>query len=281
MTHSFDSMIIMEVGLSTAPFMWNYRLTYALETAHKLGYDGISLRTGEPHAWPFSMSVSDKQLLKKTLDELGLKPMLICPSWGDINLASPEPQAREFSLKVVRENIILAQNLGFEVVSLIAGRRYYFTTPPLEKSWKWASDSLEDLAYIAEKLNVMLALEPLPGTNLIEDPKQVVEMLKEVNSKYLMAQFDTVKANVIKSKMSLEEQIDILKNYLVSVCLGDNDGTKLDHLPLGHGTVDFELVIKKLKEIGYNKFLIVDLWYPQNPIEGAKISIEYLKKLIK
>ena len=274
------ALIIMEIGLSTAPFMWNYTLIYAIETAHKLGYDGISLRTGEPHAWPFSMPVSDKQLLKKTLDELGLKPMLICPSWGDINLASPEPQARAFSLNVVKENIILAQNLGFEVVSLIGGRRYYFTTPPLEKSWKWASDSLSELAYVAEKLGVMLALEPLPGTNLIEDPRQVVEMLKEVNSKYLMAQFDTVKANVIKSRIPLGEQIDILRNYLVSVCLGDNDGTKLDHLPLGQGTVDFELVIKKLKEIGYNKFLIVDLWYPQNPTDGAKISIEYLKKFL-
>lgn len=271
----------MMVGLSTSLFMWNYSLGYALEIASQLGYDGVALRAGEPHAWPFSMSLSDKLYLKRTLEEKGLKPMLICPSWGDINLASPEPQARAFSLNVVRENILLAQNLGFEVVSLIAGRRYYFTTPPFEKSWKWASESLGELAYVAEKLGVMLALEPLPGTNLIEDPKQVVEMLKEVNSKNLMAQFDTVKANVIKSKISLTDQIDILKNYLASVCLGDNDGTKLDHLPLGQGTVDFELVIKKLKEIGYDKFLIVDLWYPQNPIEGARLSLEHLKKLIK
>ncbi|MEM2182332.1 MAG: sugar phosphate isomerase/epimerase family protein [Nitrososphaerota archaeon] len=270
----------MRIGLSTAPFMWSYTLFEAINIVRELGYSGISLRTGEPHAWPFNMSAEDRRRLSLALEEKGLEPMLICPSWGDINLASPEPDAREFSIKVVKENIVLAQNLGFKVVSLIAGRRYYFTTPPFEKSWKWSAESLNELAYIAEKLNVMLALEPLPGTNLVEEPKQVIELLKEVNSKNLKAQFDTVKANVIKSKIPIEEQIDILKNHLVSVCLGDNDGTKLDHLPLGHGTVNFKVVINKLKEIGYNDFLIVDLWYPQNPKEGAKISMDFLKRII-
>jgi inosose dehydratase len=65
------------------------------------------------------------------------------------------------------------------------------------------------------------------------------------------------------------------------VHLKDFTATPFAFLPLGHGNVDFSDVISAIKEVGYDRWLMVELdSYGGDPREAARISRAELTRLL-
>lgn len=75
----------------------------------------------------------------------------------------------------------------------------------------------------------------------------------------------------------LEETLERLKGKLVHVHMHDNDGSDDQHLPIGAGRIDWERVVRALKDIGYNDTITIELHSPDK--DYFKMSRDKIKRL--
>lgn len=80
--------------------------------------------------------------------------------------------------------------------------------------------------------------------------------------------YDVAHVHAIKEYMELG-LIKFGKKYLKLIHLSDNDGTQAYHYVPGQGNLDFEAIINRLKKIGYDGQVIVDISGVPNILEEA------------
>ena len=130
---------------------------------------------------------------------------------------------------------------------------------------------------VAKEKGIYICLEPLARTetNFINTAKQAIEIIEEVNHPNLKLHLD-VKAMSDEEK-EIPEIIEEGKEYLEHFHVNDKN-----LLGPGFGDIDFVPIIKKLKEIGYNKWLSVEVFdFSPGAETIAKKSIEYLKRVME
>ena len=124
--------------------------------------------------------------------------------------------------------------------------------------------------------NVFLCIEPLARTetNFINKAEEAIKIIEEINHPNLKLHLD-VKAMCDEEK-TIPEIIEIGAKYLKHFHVNDKN-----LLGPGFGEVDYKPIIEKLKEIGYNGWLSVEVF---DFSLGAKViaekSINYLKKFL-
>lgn len=65
----------------------------------------------------------------------------------------------------------------------------------------------------------------------------------------------------------------------MSIC-GHGDGLAAYNLPVGYGNTDWEMVIKALKEIGYEGYLSLEWAHDSEKHKHCLESLNYLRTLI-
>ena len=75
----------------------------------------------------------------------------------------------------------------------------------------------------------------------------------------------------------IEDYISMFSEKLVHVHVSDNHGKGDEHLPLGHGSINFKEVVKMLKKVEYDRTITFEV-FGENRIY-AKNSMEYFKEL--
>jgi sugar phosphate isomerase/epimerase len=70
-----------------------------------------------------------------------------------------------------------------------------------------------------------------------------------------------------------------LQPYIGHTHLCDNDGTcstfesrSSTHLPLGHGSLDWQALLTQLIDGGYKKWLDIDVWEQRDPFRASAIG---------
>ncbi|MEN2995051.1 MAG: sugar phosphate isomerase/epimerase family protein [Thermodesulfovibrio sp.] len=137
----------------------------------------------------------------------------------------------------------------------------------------WLDASLrtwENFLSKAEKLNIKIAIENI----FEEDPENLRRLVEKISSPYFGVCFDTGHFNLF-SKISLEEWISSLSDYIFEVHLHDNNKEFDEHLAIGSGCFDF----KRFFQLFKNKNCIYTI--EAHKIEEVLKSIEMLNQLIK
>jgi sugar phosphate isomerase/epimerase len=82
--------------------------------------------------------------------------------------------------------------------------------------------------------------------------------------------------------ISLSEAIELFKHRLVDIhvhdAILDEDFRKATHLPVGRGTINFPILIKLLREAGYDEWLTFEIRGTEKEILESKV---YLERLLK
>ena len=84
----------------------------------------------------------------------------------------------------------------------------------------------------------------------------------------------------VSSGNGIETMKDLLEkvgNKLVHLHVHDNDGKDDQHLPIGAGRIDWEKVVKILKDAGYNDTITIELHSPEK--DYFIVSRDKFKKL--
>jgi D-psicose/D-tagatose/L-ribulose 3-epimerase len=270
----------MKISFSLFPFEKNFtlhseRLKEALEFLSNVGYDGVDgvadqKRSNEKETW---------KNLKILLEEFDLELACI---FGATTFNSPISTEREQAVETTKKLVDIASLLSCK--NILIGGASIPEDAPLEKIWNWTVKTIKEAADYAYNNNVRLVYEYWNRfeTNFINRTDDVIKLIEEVDSKGLYALLDTFHMNI--EEKSFVEPVKKLGKKLGYVHLSENK-----RLALGDGHIDFPKFIQALKEINYDGYMCVEVFYyrtrdwPKDPFHTAKKyareSINFLRNL--
>lgn len=233
----------------------------------RYGYKSIEI-SGEP-------DIFDTKDLRSLLTENGIA------CWGAVSLMfegrdliHADEGVRATSIGYLNECITMAKELdGYEmtIVPSQVGKVAPMDTP--EQEWAWAVDSLKEVYAHAQKEGIRLALEPLNRfeTNFLNRADQAVLLAEAVGPDCGVC-LDTFHLNIEEADML--EAIKSSKERLVDFHVADNN-----RMACGMGALDWPLIVKTLKEAGYDGALTVEFVAPldrtpANPYQNAVAAAE-------
>lgn len=264
----------------TSFFVWvpAYTLDESIKRLARIGYDGIEIGAGAPHAYPAHLTPERRREVRELLDEhgLALSSMLPAPSGGPgNNPASPYVEERRATVTHYKELVDLTAEWGGETLIYLPGWRIFGTTR--RQAWQWSREALTEIAEHAGENGVTLVIEPTShDTNMCESSYDAIELMQDVGSPNVKLMFDTF--HVLYRREVLSDYVYEMGTDLAHIHISDND-----RLPPGEGRGDFPGLIDALLDVGFDGYLTMETGFHERGIEpdkDARVSLEYLRGLV-
>jgi len=240
------------------------------------GFDYLELAMDPPRAHHKLIREQKRDLLE-ALDKAGMA--LVCHLPTFLSTADLTDSLRKASIKEMLESLDVAAELRpLKVVlhpSYVTGLGVFV----MEQSRQYALESLEAVVEKADSLGLVLGLENMfPRTRYMTDPAEFAEVFERFPT--LKMTLDTGHANI--GGRGDKKAIDFIQQFsdrIVHIHANDNFGKEDNHLPVGAGTVDFQKIVKALKNIGYNQTVTLEVFSQDR--EYLSISREKFAAMIE
>ena len=143
-----------------------------------------------------------------------------------------------------------------------------FTPPPR---------SVEDLAALAAKVNVRVAIEVIP--NPLSSALDLVRLIEEdLDGLDIGVCLDYGHAHLMGD---LGEAIETLSGHLWTTHVHDNGGTRDDHLVPYAGTIDWDAAMMTTQKIGYDGVFMLEVGDTGDPVDVLVRSVKARERLEK
>ncbi len=257
----------------------------AIKRIAQIGYRGVDLFTGAPHLWPGDYSKEERKAVKDLIAKLGLKLTGFALAGGllglQYNFGSPRSSIRSLTRQYYLDNIELAHELGCPLINVLTGNDTHGISR--EQSRKWTMETLHELVAAAEKREVILGLHPqyIAESSLMLTVDDALEMIKELASKFVKIIYDTAQQNI--TYRNFMDDLRKCGSNLCYVHAADNDGIRWTHEALGKGTVDWDGIVRALKEIKFDGYICTQSWseLPNDVDSVMRESKTYMDDLLK
>lgn len=166
---------------------------------------------------------------------------------GQADIAAHEEDVRRATIKYYGELIKKGTKIGIKTYVI-----HPCSVEPIEEDerrevrMKYSKECLDALAEIAHEAGAVIAVENLPRSCLARNSKELLELL-ESNDK-LRVCYDT---NHLLDQDTFEFISDV-GDKIVTIHVSDYDFVNERHWLPGEGQLDWQEVLKALKNIGYN-----------------------------
>ncbi|MBN2216942.1 MAG: sugar phosphate isomerase/epimerase [Pirellulales bacterium] len=267
----------------------NHSIEEAIARVASLGYAGIEILADVPHAWPADMTPGRKQSILRTLDHHGLRIANVNafmmrgaadprhpfwhPSWIE-----PVAAKRKLRAEHTKNALMLAADLGAPSIQTEPGG-------PLdedqsrEKAMTVFYDGLMPCIELAERLGVMLLIEPEPGL-LIERFEQYLALADRVDSPWLGLNFDIGHAYCVGEPP--DQWVPRLAEHTRHYHIEDiAPSREHKHLVPGRGAIDLPAVLRAIQKTEYARFVTVELYpYIDDPDAAGREAKMYLDGIL-
>lgn len=274
----------MKLAFSSNAF-GRYSLMDTISILAGMGYEGIEIMADRPHAFPPDLSPGDIRAVREILNAHHLEVSNINafmlnaigdvyhPSWIDA-----DPAARKQRVEHTLACIDLASEWGAGTVSTEPGGPLC-DGQCLEEGCKLFLQGLHEVEDRARKRNVKVLIEPEPCL-LIENSTQFLDLIKDLDPEVFGLNFDIGHFYCVSEDPAKLIRSD-LREYIRHFHLEDISETRKHlHLMLGDGAIDIPGVLSAIRQIGYDRFVTVELYpYEDRAIDAARASIEFLRDL--
>ena len=245
-----------------------------LEKAKRLGYSGVELMTARPAAL-------DNRVLLEELNQAGLQAVAIASGpvymQDGFTLLARSDENSQKAIDRLESMIELANLIGAPLVTIGSFRG--------RLAWaggQTARDNLKDILKwacgIAAVFGIKLALEPLNRyeTDFIRTAAEGLIFLEEVGSENLGLLLDTFHMNIEEVDMVTTIYKVYSAGKLFHLHLGDSN-----RLPPGKGHIDFAVLVRILRAIGYAGYLSAELFPQPDPDVAALQTITHMQQWLK
>ncbi len=233
------------------------------EKVRSLGYDGVELPI-------FSTQGITASLVRKALGDTGLGCTICSVIAPGANLVDPDPKVRQHGVDFLKADIDLAHEMGAEIISgpLHSPVGHLVGRGRTQEEWRWCVDCLSQVAPYAESAGVLLGVEALNRfeTYFLNTMSDACRLVADVGSPALGVHYDTFHTNIEERK-----PIDALKacgDRLYHFHCSENDRG-----PVGYGHIDWQGMVAALREIGYDRWLVLESFLPAIKEIAAAASI--------
>jgi len=286
----------MKHGVNTLLWCGSFETKHLklIEKVAKMGFDGIELAV-------FNLEAIDAKATKAALDANGVEGIActVLPFDGSGNLIADSKVERQKGIDHLLGYVDFAAEIGSERLigphySHVGAKPPEGRTPPsrTKKEWKNGVSSLRKVARHAGKAGVTLCVEPINRfeTYFLNTGEDAVQLCKDIGEPNVKYHYDSFHANIEE-----KDPVGVLAKagkYLGHVHTSENDRGIL-----GTGHVDFKAIMRQLKKMKYDGYLVTESFVPQVPEIAAATCIwrpladsadqlasealKYLKKLEK
>ena len=278
----------MKIGVSFYTFDQKVDYAEAIDQSAKAGYDGVEFILSE--TGQLNMKTSDKDILvlRKAANDAGME---VCSvgAWNlwEFNLVNDDPKISNYARDIIKKQIDIAQACGADTILCIPG---WVGTPfapgivPYDVAYERAQKILSELASYAEAAKVYIGVENV-GNGFLLSPLEMRSFIDEIGSDYMGAYFDL--GNILYSAGYPDQWIRILGHRIKKIHFDDfrcDVGGMGGFVDLFAGDVDYEAVMRAMKDIGYDDWATVEFLpnyrrFPYQSIINARYSMDRILEI--
>ena len=220
----------------------------SIKRVARFGYDAIELM-GEPEQF-------DTKVINKCCDSEGIVVSSICSIFtAERDMIHPDVRVRNQALDYVKSVLDFAAETGAEKV-IISTTACNKTAPlvDIEQETAWAVENVRAMAKTAQKSGITLCLESWNRyeTYMADSLEKVSKLAKRINMPNVGIMGDTFHMNIEEADMA--GSIRKFADQLVHMHLADSQ-----RAAPGKGHIDFVPIVKALKGIGYDGWVVFEL----------------------
>jgi sugar phosphate isomerase/epimerase len=259
----------------------------AIDSIAAAGYAGVELMADVPHAYPPSLDSARRMDLKHRIARLGLSVSNINaftlfalgdtyhPTWIE-----DHERKRELRIEHTMACMEFAAEMECRTVSLQPGGPLIGMALDRPAAERRFADGLERLLPLAERLGVVLAVEPEPGL-LIESSGEYRQFKKAFFHDENCIRMNCDIGHLYCVGEDPAEVIRSLPEDIAHVHLEDIGANRVhQHLAPGKGAIDFGAVFGALEKIGFGGWVTVELYpYEATAAEVARSAMKYLREI--
>jgi sugar phosphate isomerase/epimerase len=294
----------MKLGLYSITYLgiW-YRgealtLPQLIKTAKRFGYDGIEIDGKRPHGNPLDWPGKRCRELRALADGEGIEIHAVA---ANNDFSCPAPEVREAQICYLRELIRMTADLGARNLRVFLAWWGITRHPQLatydimeglwpivhekftaEEIWGWCREALVECARYAGEHGVTLALQN--HRPVIKDYRDVLRMVKEVNSPHLKVCLDAPlmldkSAEAMREAARAVGSLQVLSHF----------GGEFERMPNGSvrgyerndGIVGvdtrqyYEDFARAMREIGYSGYISYELCHQLPLVNGQTVGVEF------
>ncbi len=279
----------MKLAFSTNAYT-KHSLIDALRGIRKAGFQGVELLADAPHAYPEEIDEPFTQQIREELDRLGLAVSNVNANctFGYWRHAPPEPYFepsiispvsayRADRIRLVKKTLDFAAAVGATCLSMTSGRCLGPIHPEL--AGQLFIEGMKPILDHADTVGVNVGIECEPGL-FVEWASELRGWIDRINHPRLGANLDIGHSVVLGE--GIPQPIEMLAKRIWNMHVEDLPGQKHYHMIPGTGTFDWPTLMSRLKKIGYDRYLTVELYtQTEHPQEAAEQSFEFLSRLVK
>ena len=248
-------------------------LLQEIEEIGELGFDYVELTMDLPEAAPQKVLAQKKSILNLlNRYKMGITGHLPTFVWTSDLYDS----LRKASLQENLEALEAAAELGIEKVVLHPGYITGMGKFVIDKAKRYGLESIEAILKKANSLDMTLCIENMfPQANFLTQPHEFQEVF-EIFPEIRLA-LDIGHANLGGDRNRAIEFIQRYGYRIGHIHANDNFGKEDNHLPIGAGIIDFDRIIKALKQTSYDETMTIEVFSKDR--DYLRISKEKMKKI--
>ena len=238
---------------------------FILDKCQDFGLDGIEI--------PLLSYMQEKlpvRELKSRADDLGLKLISSTGLEEETSIISDDRQKRERGKAFLKKSIDIAHELGSDELSGVIYAPWAVLKGRRRTEWEYENciESLREVADYAESAGVYLCLEPVNRYEgyFLNTAEQGKALLKDIGHKYVKLHLDSFQMNIEEQSMYEAVKTAGEDLYHFHVCASHRG------IP-GTGHIEWDEVFKAFKETGYDNWLVIESFEPNNEDIGANVCI--------
>jgi D-psicose/D-tagatose/L-ribulose 3-epimerase len=212
-----------------------------------LGFDGVEL--------PMFNIDLDYAAIGKQLDDIGLSRTAVCVRNEEDNPISPDTSVRAAGVAANKKTLDCCAALGAETlvgpyhsaIGLFSG------AGPTDDEWKWAVDSMRQVAEYAGEVGVNLGVEALNRFEcyLLNCHADSARFVREVDHPACGMMYDTFHANI--EEKCVEDAVRVGGDKLFHIHISENDRSTP-----GQGGVDWDTNFDAITGCGYDGWMVIE-----------------------
>lgn len=175
----------------------SYPIEEVIKRLAEIGYDALELGCAQPQAWPYFTDKEKRASVRKTLKENNLRISSVLPAPGGGpggNIASANVLEREWTKQYWKDCIDMGLEMD-DCKTLLCVCGWYIYGTRKRDAWKWAMESISEVAEYGAKNGVTLMLEPTAtDSNLVESCEDAINMMEDIGMENVKLMFDTTHA---------------------------------------------------------------------------------------
>src|SRR4030042_2841247 len=231
-------------------------LLQEIEEIGELGFDYVELTMDLPEAAPQKVLAQKKSILNLlNRYKMGITGHLPTFVWTSDLYDS----LRKASLQENLEALEAAAELGIEKVVLHPGYITGMGKFVIDKAKRYGLESIEAILKKANSLGMTLCIENMfPQAHFLTQPHEFQEVF-EIFPEIRLA-LDIGHANLGGDRNRAIEFIQRYGYRIGHIHANDNFGKEDNHLPIGAGIIDFDRIIKALKQTSYDETMTIEVF---------------------